>query len=546
MKKTFHIILFSFLLSNLFSQQAPIGVLTPQLAFGSVYETSSDSLPLILVNYSNQVIDITKVKFYPSYNSYPFSTSDTNFSINPSAAKTIYIKFKPIHNIYHNSEIVIENSSNYGNISVDVKGQGLYSNSYYNGTDNKFDDSLLFALRNITTNGATYLNYNTARDTLFMFLDNKKINGQGATLNTIECVYTARTDSGYADRTQAQTNFNYNTEHAYPQSYFASAEPARSDLHHLFPCDAVANSTRNNNPYGKVIGTPSWSNGGSKFLGGVFEPRDFVKGQVARAVFYIATRYQNYGGFLTNIEPILREWNSSFLPNTIEKKKNNDVFGIQNSRNPFVDYPQFTDRITSLSILGKTTQIKSLDITQSEISFGSVENGKNYEYNFVMVNNGNMPVSLYNFILSDTTKIQFKTGFGKDTVLQAGESLQIKLNLNTTFSGTLIEVLLFKSDIGSQDYFSIPIFADYPVSVFENTKNNTPELKIFPNPSNTYCIVYSSNSTDDVFIYSTTGQIISCPMNILGNGVYKLNTETLAAGQYIIKSGERSRILIKQ
>lgn len=63
-----------------------------------------------------------------------------------------------------------------------------------------------------------------------------------------------------------------------------------------------------------VVTSPTWSVGGSKSAGGVFEPRDEQKGNAARSIFYMAMRYQNYTGFLNGQEAILRTWNKQFPP----------------------------------------------------------------------------------------------------------------------------------------------------------------------------------------------------------------------------------------
>ncbi|NBV31175.1 MAG: hypothetical protein EBR93_01340, partial [Bacteroidetes bacterium] len=69
--------------------------------------------------------------------------------------------------------------------------------------------------------------YDTARDYMFSDVENNS--------SIVECIYTGKTviiDPNEADPTgYAFTNFNFNTEHIYPQSKGASESPARSDLH---------------------------------------------------------------------------------------------------------------------------------------------------------------------------------------------------------------------------------------------------------------------------------------------------------------------------
>ncbi|MFB6350870.1 MAG: endonuclease [Bradymonadaceae bacterium] len=124
--------------------------------------------------------------------------------------------------------------------------------------------------------------------------------------------------------------------------------PERSDLHHLFPVDADANSSRSNRRFGNVIGGISWSSGGSKSgenVAGdeVFEARDVHKGNAARAVFYFAVIYQR--DVPSTEEEVLRNWHREDAVDAAERKRNAAIEEIQNSRNRFVDYPSLVKNI---------------------------------------------------------------------------------------------------------------------------------------------------------------------------------------------------------
>ena len=67
----------------------------------------------------------------------------------------------------------------------DLIGQGRYSKSYYSATENKEEELLKDAIQTLTGNGYVSLGYNTARDKMFMIIDNQAVNGQGASQNTL-------------------------------------------------------------------------------------------------------------------------------------------------------------------------------------------------------------------------------------------------------------------------------------------------------------------------------------------------------------------------
>ena len=95
-------------------------------------------------------------------------------------------------------------------------------------------------------------------------------------------------------------------EHVFPRSRGTDGNAAEFDLHHLFPAKQTVNAARSNDPYAVLSdAAPStWYRDGvttstrpadpdswSQSSGGAFEPRVGVRGDVARAIFYVAAVY---------------------------------------------------------------------------------------------------------------------------------------------------------------------------------------------------------------------------------------------------------------
>ena len=157
----------------------------------------------------------------------------------------------------------------------------------------------------------------------------------------------------------------YNKEHSWPKSWFNEAYPMNSDLFHIYPTDGSVNSYRGSLPYGDV-NIPNWtSTNGSKrgicanegYNNLVFEPIDEYKGDIARTYFYMSTRYFNEDSSwddtdMTNGAEI-KDWALSFLINwhlldpvsNKEINRNDNVYFIQNNRNPFIDHPEWVECI---------------------------------------------------------------------------------------------------------------------------------------------------------------------------------------------------------
>ena len=82
-----------------------------------------------------------------------------------------------------------------------------------------------------------------------------------------------------------------------PQSYFGNHRKAKGDLHHLFTCERLTNSTRSNYRYAEVEKVPEnrRDNGWVCDKTGIWEP-DTGKGEVARATLYFIMRYPGLVG----------------------------------------------------------------------------------------------------------------------------------------------------------------------------------------------------------------------------------------------------------
>jgi len=172
--------------------------------------------------------------------------------------------------------------------------------------------------------------------------------------DTVADVYSGELKTNVSDRKSAFQR-GLNAEHTWPQSRGAQGV-AQGDLHQLMPSDINTNSKRGHHPFGEVEQV-EWSNGGSddahSKLGttddGIqaFEPRAAVKGNIARALLYFYTRYNEDRppaytlGNLKQELPTLLEWHQADPVDNAELERNNAVFSVQGNRNPYVDHPEW-------------------------------------------------------------------------------------------------------------------------------------------------------------------------------------------------------------
>lgn len=208
--------------------------------------------------------------------------------------------------------------------------------------------------------------------------------------------YRNRSYAKVTDRAGTGSGLTYNREHTWPNSLgFASTTGDKglpyapyTDTHMLYLTDAQWNADRGNKPFAKCDsncgerateannGTGGGSGGypgNSNWVrtpdgnAGTFEVWGHRKGDMARAVMYMAIRYEGgkdaatgqsepdleltddrsrivktsaspaYMGLLST----LIDWHLSDPPDAAEKARNEVIYSFQGNRNPFIDHPEW-------------------------------------------------------------------------------------------------------------------------------------------------------------------------------------------------------------
>ena len=169
----------------------------------------------------------------------------------------------------------------------------------------------------------------------------------------IICLYTG----------QSLSSGSWNKEHVWAKSHGFGTESwaPYCDAHHLRPTLNSINSSRSNSDFGEVTGGNSDAYG-NKWTSDTFEPRDEVKGDVARMMFYMATRYgfespynlklvddahtsisKEGNGKFGNLQTLLK-WHYQDPVSKEEIYRNNIIYTFyQKNRNPYIDHPEYVD-----------------------------------------------------------------------------------------------------------------------------------------------------------------------------------------------------------
>lgn len=233
------------------------------------------------------------------------------------------------------------------------------------------------------------LDYSSARDTLFF-----RVFRQNDSLACIYSDYKLPLPDGYDPTNVVYLNGTaggINTEHGYPQSKGAVGG-AKSDMHHLFPSKVAVNEARGNLPYGESPDskTQKWFyktiESTSKPLVNIdlfselnatlFEPREKVKGDLARAVFYFYTMYKEEADaadpeFFSIQKNTLCQWHLLDPVDSVEWVRNEIIAKYQGGKeNPYIldctlpyrtfcpDYSPACDTTVSTDNVLKTQKFK--------------------------------------------------------------------------------------------------------------------------------------------------------------------------------------------
>jgi len=228
-------------------------------------------------------------------------------------------------------------------------------------------------------------------------------------------------------------------EHVWAQSHgdFNTSDTPGRDIHNLKPCSSSMNSSRGNKDFDDVVGgTHAGYN--NYYNTNAWEPRDAVKGDVARIIFYMSVRYEGDDGEIDlevvngvdtdntvegygehgDLESLL-QWNIEDPVDEFEINRNNVIYLNQGNRNPFIDFPEYAGYIWGEETPGLVppNAAAATNITSSSFSanWSDIAAADGY-YIDVATDNGfsSILTAYYNYDAGDANTLQI-TGLSPDT-----------------------------------------------------------------------------------------------------------------------------------
>ena len=277
-------------------------------------------------------------------------------------------------------------------VEVDFMVGSGETSGYYAQVNTSSAEQLRCTLH-LTIRGHTAYPYSGSGTNTWTILETAQANPDNP--NQVLDVYRNRLYTAVADRAGTGSGLTYNREHTWPNSLGFPSQTGDhglpnapyTDTHMLYLSDTQWNADRSNSPYGNCPVAASCGerttevNGGFGGGSGVypgnsnwvnnntFETWNHRKGDVARAVMYMAIRYEGgtdptsgqaepnleltdnralivgssnynvpaYMGLLSD----LLAWHAADPPDAAEVARNDVIQTFQGNRNPFIDHPEW-------------------------------------------------------------------------------------------------------------------------------------------------------------------------------------------------------------
>ncbi len=289
-----------------------------------------------------------------SYDCRPYASGNNeNCNFATPAAGTWHILLRG-YSSYSGASLSVSYTMNGNTPTTGATWSGF--ESYYADAIGLSGTQLRNSLANISARGHARMSYSQVWDAL-KYTDEDPNN-----TNNVILIYTGRSQAKSYNSSGNSDPDAWNREHTWPKSHGFPDESdwAYTDIHHLRPADASVNATRGNKDF---------DNGGSSISeapgnytdSDSFEPRNAIKGDIARMMFYMDVRYNSNDStgtenlVLVNVTGTsgaklgkictLLAWHNQDPVSQAEINRHARIVSRQGNRNPFVDYPAWADQL---------------------------------------------------------------------------------------------------------------------------------------------------------------------------------------------------------
>ena len=365
-------------------------------------------------------------------------------------------------------------------------------NNYYSGTDGQNGTTLKSILHSKIRNHIRFPYSSGSTDVWDILKQTDRDTNNSSNVLLLYTNYSVNAAQEY------NNNNGWNREHVWANSHgFPNTDDtAYTDVHHLRPSDINTNATRGNKDFdygGSLTATLD-----NHYDSDSWEPRDEIKGDIARMMLYMTVRYEGGDGYdleLVDYTPssganfgkksTLLEWNRIDPVSAFERNRNRVIYKFQKNYNPFVDHPEFADRVYNSDKLfvEKAEQVSNSSIVVSfSKSLNTTSAANTINYNLDRLGTPNLATP----------------NFG-------GDSKKVLLSFSSNLADTFynIRVSNLTSSTGETIIAnSIALFEANPIAETDTTAPAIPTNLVASRVENSVELTWDSNTETDLSHYT--------------------------------------------
>ncbi len=333
-------------------------------------------------------------------------------------------------------------------LSTNALGQ---PDGYYDGTTGLNGQALKVKLHQIINNHEVR-SYSEFRDVILPDLDQDPNNAENIIL------FYKNSSIPIANFASNNEPDFWNREHTWPSSHgFNNEDTAYTDVHNLRPSDATVNSSKSNKDFNNVENIEENAEGEAPDTytnADFWDPRDEIKGDVARMLFYMDTRYESESLDLELVDRIsfsgnpelgvlftLIKWHNQDPVDDAERERHEGAYGYQGNRNPFIDHPEWVTEIWG-EATAPNLIINDLNFSND---FGNVELGstkeQQYEINaYNLTGDVSVEVEAPFYVSADGENFSDSIGFSSNNNAEQFFTVHLRFEPDTEDQETSVEV----------------------------------------------------------------------------------------------------------
>ncbi len=358
---------------------------------------------------------------------------------------------------------------------------GSIPSGYYDDASGKSGSDLKSALHDIVSDHTKYP-YTSGSTDVWDIL--KASDEDPDDSNNVILLYTGRSQLKTENSGESSTSGSnrWNREHVWSKShgFRNESDSAYTDCHHLRPADESVNSSRSTRDFDEAstqhaeatecyYDNDEWT----------WEPRDDVKGDVARMMFYMVVRYDpgyhsdnsTYDLELVDSlgtqvdQPLfgklstLLAWHAADPVDSFEQNRNEVVYSYQGNRNPFIDHPEYADSLWN-DALPAPTNLQSSNIEESSLDLSWADNATDESGYYLYQDDTKISTLSANATTSSVTGLTSGTTytFKVSAYRTEEESTKASVDVTTSGSGNLIITGVFDGPLSGGTPKGIEIY----------------------------------------------------------------------------------------